>query len=61
MAVEDNDQWVSMVAELLKTFPQTGRINLDKVQLNTSVFTELIQELKKSGKFVLQTVSMNMY
>jgi len=40
-----------MVAELLKNFPQIGSINFN-IEENSSVFTDLTQELKKSGKCV---------
>lgn len=49
VALADSDHWVAMVAELLKTFPETGAINYD-IEENAEVFTELVHELKKSGK-----------
>lgn len=48
IALEDSDQWVSMVAELLKKYPMNGTINFD-IQENSTVFTDLVSELKKLG------------
>lgn len=42
----DSDQWVSMVGELLKVYPQTGTINFEITE-NSEVFNELIVDLKK--------------
>lgn len=49
LALEDGDQWVSMVAELMKKYPMNGTINID-IQVNSSVFTDLVSELKKLGR-----------
>lgn len=49
MAILDSDQWVSMVGELLKTYPLKGTINFD-IEENSSVFNDLINELKKLVK-----------
>lgn len=46
LALEDQDQWVSMVAELLKKYPRTRQINFD-IEHNSAVFTDLVGELKK--------------
>ncbi len=48
VAVEDTDQWVSMLAELLKNYPSNGTINF---QLNTNSvsFNDLVIDLKKLG------------
>lgn len=48
LATIDTDQWVTMIAELLKSFPETGNINFD-IDENATVFSDLIGELKKSG------------
>lgn len=50
LALEDSDQWVSMVAELLKKYALNGTINFD-IQVNSNVFTDLVSELKKLGAF----------
>ena len=49
VAVLDSDPWVSMVGELLKTYPLKGTINFDIV-VNSNVFNDLINELKKLVK-----------
>lgn len=49
IALEDSDQWVSMVAELLKKYPMDGTINFD-IEQNSAVFTDLVGELKKIGE-----------
>ncbi|KAI1303028.1 Negative elongation factor A [Halotydeus destructor] len=49
IALEDSDQWVSMVAELLKKYPIDGTINFN-IQENATVFTDLVSELKKLVK-----------
>ncbi|XP_067145435.1 negative elongation factor A isoform X1 [Centruroides vittatus] len=46
VALVDSDQWVSMLAELLKSYPSTGTLNF-QIEENITVFTELIGELKK--------------
>ncbi|XP_013790703.1 negative elongation factor A-like isoform X1 [Limulus polyphemus] len=46
VALVDSDQWVSMLAELLKTYCSTGMLNF-KIEENTTVFIDLITELKK--------------
>lgn len=49
MALEDSDQWVSTVAELLKSYPTSFQVNMN-IQQNLSVFTELVSELRKIVK-----------
>ncbi|CAG2117289.1 unnamed protein product, partial [Medioppia subpectinata] len=46
VAVEDTDQWVSMLAELLKNYPNNGSINF-QLDTNSSSFNDLVIELKK--------------
>lgn len=50
VALVDSDQWVSMLAELLKTYPSQGRVNFE-IEENVSVFTEVANDLRKLGKF----------
>lgn len=49
IAVVDSDQWVSMVGELLKSYPQKGTINFS-IDENSTVFNDLVNELKKLVK-----------
>ena len=51
VAVEDTDQWVSTIAEFLKSFPQNGTINL-QLEANSLSFNDIIAELRKLGNFV---------
>ena len=48
VAVEDSDQWVSMLAELLKNYPSNGTINF-QLDTNSASFNDLVVELKKLG------------
>lgn len=48
LAVEDSDQWVSMLAELLRHYPNNGTINF-QLAANSASFTDLVIELKKLG------------
>ena len=57
-ALEDSDQWVAMVADILKTFPSTGSLNCD-VDDSHFFFHEVASELKKSGKFCSSINSWN--
>ena len=50
VALVDSDQWVSMLAELLKTYPSLGRVNFE-IEENVSVFTEVANDLRKLGNF----------
>ena len=52
IAALDSDQWVSMLAEVMKTFPATGNFNTEigNVEENRKIFGDLIQELQKLGK-----------
>jgi len=48
VAQEDTDQWVSMIGELLKTYPATGSLNCE-VDEGHAFFHEVVVELKKLG------------
>lgn len=52
IAALDSDQWVSMLAEVMRTFPETGNLNTEigKVEENKKIFGDLIGELKRLGK-----------
>ncbi|XP_046383628.1 negative elongation factor A [Ischnura elegans] len=49
VALVDSDQWVSMLAEIIKTFPATGSLNTDisEVDENRRIFSDLVNDLKK--------------
>ncbi|XP_052227366.1 negative elongation factor A-like [Dreissena polymorpha] len=46
MAIHDTDQWVSMVGEILRTYPATGGLNLE-LEDNNGTFAEVLADLKK--------------
>ncbi|KAG8227191.1 hypothetical protein J437_LFUL003397, partial [Ladona fulva] len=52
VALVDSDQWVSMLAEILKTFPSTGSLNTDisEVDENRRIFSDLVNDLRKLVK-----------
>ena len=54
MAINDSDQWVSMIGEILRTYPATGALNLE-LEDNNSTFAEVLSDLKKLGKNDIQT------
>lgn len=47
LAINDSDNWVSVVAELLVGYPDNATIHIDP---SSSRFTELCSELKKQSK-----------
>ena len=49
MAQDDTDQWVAVVANILKTFPSVGSLNTD-LDDHHSFFHEVLNDLKKLGK-----------
>jgi negative elongation factor A len=52
VAQVDSEQWVSMLAEVMKTFPATGSLNTDicEIDENRRIFSDLVNDLKKLGK-----------
>ncbi|KAL4231717.1 hypothetical protein ACF0H5_009293 [Mactra antiquata] len=48
-AIHDTDQWVSMVGEILRTYPATGALNLE-LEDNNGTFAEVLSDLKKLVK-----------
>jgi len=44
---DDSDRWVSTIAELLKNYPSDFQVNLH-IEENTSVFNDLVIELKNA-------------
>ena len=48
IATQDSDQWVSVLAEMMQTFPATGSLNTDirKAEEKQEIFADLIDELK---------------
>ena len=50
LAIHDTDQWVSMVGEILRTYPATGALNLE-LEDNNATFAEVLSDLRKLGKY----------
>ena len=48
MAQDDTDQWVAVVANILKTFPSTGSLNTE-IDEHHNFFHEALNDLKKLG------------
>lgn len=49
LATLDSDPWVLMVADILKSFPDTGSLNLDLEEQNPNV-QDILGELREKGK-----------
>lgn len=50
LAAMDSDSWVQMVADILKTFPDTGSLNLELEEHNQNL-QEILGELREKGTF----------
>ncbi|XP_067011131.1 negative elongation factor A isoform X2 [Anabrus simplex] len=52
VAQVDSEQWVSMLAEMMKTLPSTGSLNTDigEVDENRRIFSDLVNDLRKFVK-----------
>lgn len=52
VAQVDSEQWVSMLAEMMKTLPATGSLNtaISENEQNRRIFSDLVNDLKKLGK-----------
>lgn len=51
LAALDSDPWVLMVADILKSFPDTGSLNLDLEEQNPNV-QDVLGELREKGACV---------
>jgi hypothetical protein len=55
VAVVDGDPWVAMVAEILKTYPATGALNMEigsaTDEYTRKIFNDLANDLRKLGKW----------
>lgn len=49
LATVDSEPWVLMVADILKTFPETGSLNLDLEEQNPNV-QDILGELREKGQ-----------
>ena len=49
VAADDTDQWVTMVAEMLREFPSSGALNTE-VDQHQNCFHDVISDLRKIGK-----------
>lgn len=57
LATLDSDPWVLMVADILKSFPDTGSLNLDLEEQNPNV-QDILGELREKGKCLLRMMEM---
>lgn len=51
LATVDSEPWVLMVADILKSFPDTGSLNLDLEEQNPNV-QDILGELRDKGRLV---------
>ena len=49
LATLDSDPWALMVADILKSFPDTGSLNLDLEEQNPNV-QDILGELREKGR-----------
>lgn len=49
LATLDSDPWVLMVADILKSFPDTGALNLELEEQNLNV-QDILGELREKGR-----------
>jgi len=49
VALRDSEPWVSMLAELMKTYPASGQLNTDVIvpEANRKIYLDLLSDLKK--------------
>lgn len=54
VAQVDSEQWVSMLAEMMKTLPSTGSLNtvINENEQNKRIFSDLVNELRRLGTLV---------
>lgn len=61
----DTDQWVSMVADIIKNYPSSGMLNTSIEQDDsTHFFNEILGDLKKIGKlnsFLLRITILSLF
>lgn len=57
LATLDSDPWVLMVADILKSFPDTGSLNLDLEEQNPNV-QDILGELREKGKCLLKMIDI---
>lgn len=52
MAQMDSEQWVSMLAELMRSIPSKGSFNdeITENEENRRIFADLVNDLRKLGK-----------
>lgn len=56
LATVDSEPWVLMVADILKSFPETGSLNLDLEEQNPNV-QDILGELREKGRERVTCVS----
>lgn len=58
LATVDSEPWVLMVADILKSFPETGSLNLDLEEQNPNV-QDILGELREKGQHKVPSVFIN--
>lgn len=55
VAQADSEQWVAMLAEILKSFPTTNCLHIDitEPEENRRIFYDLAEEVTKESKCVI--------
>ena len=53
LATVDSEPWVLMVADILKSFPETGSLNLDLEEQNPNV-QDILGELREKGTLIFE-------
>lgn len=56
LASLDSDPWILMVADILKSFPDTGSLNLDLEEQNPNV-QDILGELREKGDVLFRFFS----
>ena len=46
----DSDDWVRILSEILRNFPETGRLNVDLADVSP-VFSEILQDIRLASRF----------
>lgn len=60
LATVDSEPWVLMVADILKSFPETGSLNLDLEEQNPNV-QDILGELREKGEGICDVCFLYIY
>lgn len=45
----DTDEWVRILSEILRSFPETGNLNIDLENISSTI-SEIVQDLRQTSK-----------